>query len=159
MIGSADPVSDLAGAASLVVAIIALLLAWYAVWRGNRNSSAAILVTLNDGLRQGWQRYIKASDDGEKLYELAELANILELSAAILMEKSLVGVSRELMEEYLCGSLSLIEDNESARSAIASLRHSPTTFKYLVGFLTAATRSGKYAKFSMALEAKTTQTA
>lgn len=145
--------ADGTGIASLGVAILALVLAGFALWRGNRNTSAATAVTLNDGLRQGWQRFLSAPTDEAKNYELAELMNLMELTAAILCEGSFAGHSRKIMEEYLCLALSLFEADDDVRSRIAAMRHSPTTFEYLRRFLGRSKRNGSYGKFGLALSA------
>ena len=107
-------------------------MATYAVRRGNRNSSVATLVTLNDGFRQAWMRFFAA--DSNKDHEFSELMNLLEIACGVHYEKSLVGVSRELSQEYLDHVLLLLEGNEDTRTRIASAIHAPTTFKYIARY-------------------------
>jgi len=126
--------SDWIALASGAISFIALGIAIYAVRKGNRNSSAATLVTLNDGFRQAWLRFLNAKDEQTMQAEFSELMNLIEIACAIYLEKSLSGVSRELAREYLEGILNLIKSNADARSRIEAMRHSPTTFKYIRKF-------------------------
>ena len=119
---------------SLVVSVTALVVAIFAIRQGNRNSSAATLVALNEGFRQAWQRFLLALSDQDSTrqqYELSELMNMVEIASAIYLEGSLSGVSRELMEAYLDRSLSLLANNPNARKQISAMLDSPATFKYI----------------------------
>lgn len=127
--------SDEIALAGAVIAAIALFVSWYAIYRGNRNSSAATLVALNDGFRQGWQRYLDAKSESNRHYEFAELANLFEIACAILHEGSLFGVSRKLTRAYLTQTLKLIMGNGDARERLRVLRDAPDTFEYLKKFL------------------------
>jgi len=109
--------------------VIALIVAIYAIRRGNRNASVATLVTLNDGFRQGWQRVFSAEAD--KDHEFSELLNLLEIACGIHKEKSLVGVSRELSREYIEHVILLMERDDDCRRRIAEAIHAPSTFKYI----------------------------
>jgi len=121
--------------ASLIVSAASIILAWYAICRSNKNSSAATLVTLYEGFRQAWQRFLDAKDDSERQYQLSELMNLAELTCAIQSERSFVGGSRELVQDYVQMSLSLLVDNEYVRKQIPAMFHSPETFKYIRRFL------------------------
>ncbi|MGI0133468.1 MAG: hypothetical protein ACREBW_00720 [Candidatus Micrarchaeaceae archaeon] len=121
--------------ASLVFAAAAILISLYAIRRGNKNASAAMLVTLTDGLRQAWYRFITADTEAAQSYQLAELMNLAEIASAIHFERSLVGVSRELIVEYLDNSLSLLKKHPKARAQVTALRHSAETFKYIDAFI------------------------
>ena len=94
------------------------------------------MVTLNETFRQAWSRYLSAEQEASRQYEFSELMNLLEIGCALYLERSLSGVSRELIEEYLGNSLSLIENNDDVRRRIEPMRHSPTTLKYIKRFLT-----------------------
>ncbi|WP_156964691.1 hypothetical protein [Methylocapsa aurea] len=122
--------------------MIALVVALFAIRKGNRNSSAATMVTLNEAFRQAWRRFLSAGEEAERQHEFAELMNLLEIGCAIYLEGSLSGVSRELTEEYLGNTLSLLESNDDARKRIELLRHSSTTFKYIRRFLVWSGRCG-----------------
>lgn len=114
----------------------------YTLRKSDRNSSVATLVTLNDGFRQAWQRFLSA--EGERRdYEFAELMNLLEIACAIDKEKSLVGVSRELAREYLGHVVQLLELNDDAQNRIAAAAHDPTTFKYIRLFQARARRRNR----------------
>jgi hypothetical protein len=75
--------SDWIAAASLGIALVALVVSWLGIWRANRTTSAATLVTLKEGFRQAWSRFFDAQDEAEKYYELAELLNLFEIACAI----------------------------------------------------------------------------
>lgn len=122
--------SDWIAAASGVVSLVALVVALHAVRRSNLNSSVATLVALNGGFSQGWQRYLTAPEEA-KDYEFSELLNLLEIACAILCEKSLFGISRELSREYVEHVILLIEGDADARRRLEDAIHSPTTFKYI----------------------------
>jgi hypothetical protein len=134
--------SDWIAITSGAISLIALAVALYAIRKGNRNSSAATLVTLNEACRQAWHRFLSAKNQEERQYEFAELMNLLEIGSAIYLEGSLAGVSRELTEEYLGNTLSLLESHKDARARIELMRHSPTTFKYIRQFLVRMARLG-----------------
>jgi hypothetical protein len=121
--------------ASLIFSVVSIVVAWYAISKSNKNSSAATLVTLNEGFRQAWQRFLGAQNESERQYELSELMNLAELTCAIHSERSLVGVSRELVQDYLQRSLSLLVHNEDVRKQIPAMFHSPETFEYIRRFL------------------------
>jgi hypothetical protein len=144
-------VSDQIAIASWAVSLIALAVALFAIRKGNRNSSAATLVTLNEACRQAWHRFLSANGEEERQYEFSELMNLLEIGSAIYLEGSLAGVSRELIEEYLGNALSLLESNQDARARIERMRHSPTTFKYICRFLIRMGRSGNPHKIAALL--------
>ena len=127
---------------SVAVSLIALAVAIVAIRKSDRNTSAATLVTLNEGFRQGWHRFLPAEEEVERQHEFSELMNLLEIGCAIYMEGSLSGVSRELAEEYLGNVLSLLEANQEARTRIEAMRQSPTTFKYIRQFLVRMGRLG-----------------
>ena len=128
---------------SLAVALIALRVAHVALHRSDRNASAATLVTLNDGFRQGWKRFIDANNPDTKDYEFAELMNLFEIACAIHLDDSVHGASKELLEDYLCRTLSLIGENDYAKARLIALRETHNTFKFLAAFLHAMHRMGK----------------
>lgn len=133
-----------------LAALIGIPIAVHAIRRGNKNASAATVVTLYDGLRQAWQRFESAPSDGnQRYYELAELMNFIEIACGIHFEGSLVGVSSDLMKEYLKNSLSLIRDDEYALRQIAEMLHSPKTFEHIRKFI------GTHAELSDLLETRT----
>ena len=121
--------------ASLVVSFTALSVAWYGIRRANKTSSAATLVTLNEGFRQAWGRYFEAPAERQQ-YELAELLNLFEIACAIYLEKSLTGNSRELVFEYIDGMLKIVVRNENSSEWVRhELLQSKTTFKFIKQFI------------------------
>jgi hypothetical protein len=119
--------------AGLCIAIAALGVSLYAIGRSNKNSSAAILVSLYDSLRQAWDRFLKAEGD-QRQYEFAELMNLLELACAIHSDRSLVGAPKQLIVNYLEDLLPVILKNQDAFQRIAGMRKGPETFKYISRF-------------------------
>jgi hypothetical protein len=119
---------------ALVVSLVALVVSIYAIRRSNKNSSAATFVTLHEGLREGWRRFLKAETNNDKQYELSELLNLFELACAIHSERSLVGVSRELAGEYIRESWALLSANEDAKARIYAMLTTPETFSYMRKF-------------------------
>ncbi|MBW4092605.1 MAG: hypothetical protein HIU82_16080 [Proteobacteria bacterium] len=142
--------SDEVAIISAGVSLIALAVAVVSIRKSDRNSSAATLVALNEGFQQAWHRFLSAEDEPERQYEFSELMNLLEIGCAIYLEGSLSGVSRELAEEYLGNTLSLLETNQDARSRIGPMRHSPTTFKYIRQFLVCMGRKEHLHKIAVA---------
>jgi hypothetical protein len=126
--------SDWIAVASLVVALAALGVSWYAIRRANRTTSAATLVTLNDGFRQAWGRFFSETGDRRK-NELAELLNLFEIACAIYLENSLTGNSRTLMREYINSILRILVKNEYTNTEVGSLLESESTFVFIRKFL------------------------
>jgi hypothetical protein len=139
--------SDWIALTSGAVSLAALGVALYAIRRSSLSSSVATLVTLNDGFRQAWQRYLEATEQA-KDYEFSELANLMEIASAIHMEKSLFGISRELSSEYLEHVLLLIEGNDDARRRLEAGIHKPNTFKYIASFRVSMRKRQRYSGIS-----------
>jgi hypothetical protein len=121
---------------SLVVSLVALGLAGYAIYRSNRNTSSATLVTLNVAFRDGWFRYLNAEEGVNKQFELAELLNLVETTCAICQENSLAGNSRKLMQAYLNTILKLlVKDEEVGEYVYSSLLEDDKTFQHIQNFI------------------------
>jgi hypothetical protein len=131
---TADWIAVVSGAASLVVAVSALAVAIFAIYRGNRNTSAATVVTLNVAFRDAWERFLKASDD-DKEFHFAELMNLFEIACAIYQENSLAGVSGDLMKKYLQDILGVLVKSPYADEQIPKLLTGSTTFLEVKKFL------------------------
>ena len=127
--------ADLIAAASLAVSAIALIVAWYAIYKGNRNASVATLVSINEAFRQAWQRFLKADNEADKSYELAELMNLFEIACGTQNEGSLAGVSKDIMAAYLNQVLTLLIYNDYTKAKIAELLETPNTFENIHKFL------------------------
>jgi hypothetical protein len=119
---------------ALIVAILALLVAMLAIYKGNRNASVATLVTLYEASRQAFQRFLSEKTEDAKRYELCELMNLLEIAAAILNERSFAGVSKEIQREYLNEVLELLIGDKYARETIDNMLSAPTTFAHIRKF-------------------------
>jgi hypothetical protein len=120
--------------AGFVATVIGLGFAGVGIRRGNQNSSAASLLAFNEAVRGGWERFLSADDENKKGHQFAELANLLEIASAFQVKGIFVGVSRELLTEYLDDVLRLLDGNDDAKRRLAELAHSDTTFKYLKAF-------------------------
>jgi hypothetical protein len=123
--------SDQIALCSLVVAglalVVSLIVALYTVWRSNKTASAGMFITLHDGLQRGWVRFLNATED-RKSYEFADLTNLMEISCALYLNRSLTGKPRELMRDYLIECLVQLSSNSDARSRLQILSNRPTTF-------------------------------
>lgn len=147
--------ADVIAAFSLFVALFALAVAWHAVLRSNQNSSASTFVTLNEGFREAWDRLFEArrqhppaadqpdAIDLDVQYRFSELMNLFELACALHHEKSLVGVSRELAEEYIAHVLQHISDDATSFKMMEAALDTPTTGKYIWKFIEYLRKSGK----------------
>ncbi len=127
--------SDWLAAASLSVAVVALVLSVYAILRANKTTSAATLVTLHEALRQAWSECFAARERGNFDYELGNLLNLLEIACAIYLEKSLTGNSRVLGSEFLSDTLKLLTNNEIISEKTVKLLQGQNTFIFIKRFL------------------------
>lgn len=125
--------SDWIAGASAIVALLALGVTIHSIYRNNRNSSVATFITLNEALRQGWQRFFNAPES-KKSDEFFELLNLLEITCGVHREKSIFGVSRKLSREYTEHCLLLIESNAGPRKLLEEAIHTPTTFENICWF-------------------------
>lgn len=126
--------SDQIALLSLTVAVLAFIAALLAIYKGNRNASVATLVTLYEASRQGFKRFLSAKNDDEKRYELCELANLLEIAAAILNERSFAGVSKKIQREYLNEVLDLLIEDKYARETIEGMLSATSTYEHIRKF-------------------------
>jgi hypothetical protein len=86
-----------------------------AVRRSDKNASVAMLITLSEAFRVGWQRVIASIKSIEKdpnaedtrYTTFSELLNLFEIACAIMNEKFVAGFSREIIHKYLVDSLGL----------------------------------------------------
>lgn len=139
-------------AAALLVAIVALSVAIFTVWRSDRNASAATLVTLYEALRSAWGRYLQAEAPERREFEVAELANLLELACAVYLDGGVHGAAREMLGEYLNEVLEILGSDREMRKQLSELKERPNTYKYLKRFLTQARLQGKLEPFNEAAE-------
>lgn len=114
--------------AALFIAVVSLVVAAYAIRKGNRNSSVATMLTLSEAAREAWKRFLSSKDEDERSHELAELMNLLEVACGMLNEGSIVGISNELLRELLKQELDLIDGDEFSKREIAKLLSAPHTF-------------------------------
>lgn len=126
--------SDAIASVSLVIAFVALAVAWYAIRRANRTTSAATMVTLNEGFRSAWGRFFSAREE-QKTAELAELLNLFEIACAIRQEGSVSGNSAVLLQEYLRNVLRLLGETPNISSQVTPLLQDNSTFSFVRRFL------------------------
>jgi hypothetical protein len=127
--------SDVLASLSVGISVIALGIAIYTVQRANKTTSAATMVTLNEGFRSAWERYLR-SEDLEKAAALAELLNLFEVACAAWAERSITGNSAELLQEYLQSVLRLLAGNKAISEEVSKeLIQDRTTFKFIRLFL------------------------
>jgi hypothetical protein len=117
----------------LIVAVVALLVAVIALRRSDRNASAGMVVALNQGFADAWRHFQDAGGQ-RRDFEFAELLNAFEIAAAIHQEGSLHGVAKELVEDYLCSALEIINTDADARRRVIELRDTAKTFRWLIAF-------------------------
>jgi hypothetical protein len=92
-----------------------------------------MLVTLNEGFRQAWQRFLSAKKTDPQ-YEFAELMNLFEIACAIHLEGSFSGNSESLIRDYLNRTLDLLEKDEDSMSRMKQMLDSAETFIYVQKF-------------------------
>ena len=128
---------------SLVAALTSVYVSVYAIRKGNKNSSIATLVVLTEALREAWGKFIlsikavqkEPQSECNRYMYLSELMNVIEAGCAIQNEKSLSGVSKDLMKSHLVNSLELLVGNDYARSEIPKMLTDSTTFEHIKKFL------------------------
>lgn len=113
--------SDQIASASLFVAAIALTVAVYTVFKGNRSSSVATMVTLNEASREAWHRFLFATTEDDRSYQLAELLNTLEIACSILNEGSFAGVSKGLLNHYLKEAITALKEDSISSKLVEKL--------------------------------------
>lgn len=127
------------GVVALFVAAVSLIVAVYAIRKGNRNSSVATMLTISEAARGAWKRFLSAKDNDTRSYELAELMNLLEVACAMVNERSIAGASEELLRELLRQELDLIDNDDYAKREIATMLSAPHTFEEIRKFKEART--------------------
>lgn len=129
-----DQLANQLALAALIVAVIGFVVAIYALYRGNRNTSASTVIALNDSLRQALERLITPSGSID-LDQLPELMNLFEIACGIYLENSLAGVSKKLMGNYLASVLRAVVQNAEISNAIPAMLEGEDTFLYIKKFL------------------------
>jgi hypothetical protein len=133
---------------SLVISAFAVVLALLTLRRGNKNSSVASMIPLNAEIRDMWTQYISSFQDiefdtipeleafeREIIRKLERLMNVLEIAAAIEVEGTLTGISRDLMRDYLRRTLEDIIRNDYTSSKVSSLLQDDKTYIFIRRFL------------------------
>ena len=133
---------------SLAVAVVALRVAYIALKRSDRNASAGMVVALNQGFADAW-RHFQDETGPRQGFEFAELLNTFENAAAIHQEGSLHGVAKELVEDYLCSALEIINTDLDAQRRVGQLRDTAKTFRWLIAFRNEMNRKGRMQEMSI----------
>jgi hypothetical protein len=139
---------DLIALWSLIIGVIAIVLALFTLRRGNKNSSVASMIPLNAEIRDMWDQYTSsfANIDFNTVIELEtferkvalkleRLMNVLEIAAAIEVEGTLSGISRILMRDYLRRTLEDIIRNDYTSAQVSRLLQDEKTYIYIRRFL------------------------
>jgi len=128
----------------LPLTLLSLALAASTLRQGNRNASAALLLTLQENFRAAWARY-KAHAPGseEQDFEFHDIINLFEAAAAALEDRAMVGSAKKIMETYICDVLKMFAVNPEVRRRVMRMRHDPTTFEHLVMFLVRMRRENR----------------
>jgi hypothetical protein len=136
-LSQSDWIALISGVSSFTVGAAALIVAIYAIRRGNKNTSAATLVALNVAFRDSWEKFLQAKEDDLdiKAFHFAELMNLFELACAVYREKSLAGNSRDLVRKYMEEILGKLVKSPYADARIPDLLTGETTFIHIKEFL------------------------
>lgn len=134
-------------ATGLVVAFCGFGLAFWTLQRGNRNSSAALVHSMQVGFNQAWEGLLVEENPVLQPVKLQNLMGLMETSAAIHCDTALTGNSGRLMEEYLRDVLGHIADTPGLPEKVLEMRRTSTTFEYLDRFIDAMDRRGLADKF------------
>lgn len=133
---------------SLILGVLAIIVAIFTLRRGNKNSSVASMIPLNAEIRNTWDEFIDSfqtmdfSSPAEFVEfernirnKLERLMNVLEIAAAIEVEGTLSGVSQDLMSDYLRRILDDIISDDYTNAKVSDLLQDETTYIYIRRFL------------------------
>ncbi len=106
------------------------------------------MIPLNAEIREMWEQYVESfgSAPSETALELEtlergiatkleRLMNVLEIAAAIEVEGTLSGVSRQLMRDYLRRMLDIIISDDYTNSRVSDLLQDEKTYIFIRRFL------------------------
>lgn len=117
--------------ASDVLAILAIIVSWFAIVRANKGASASSLLAIVEAFRARWQDFLGQDDEEKRDGQFADLLNLVETACAIDADRAFTGTARELLREYLDQIFVLFDGNEYARQKMVDLVSGPNTFKYI----------------------------
>jgi hypothetical protein len=133
---------------TLIAGVFGIWIAWRTLRRGNRNSSVASMIPLNAEIRDMYDQYIEIFSSAQfqtplelEILEreiadrLEKLMNVLEMSAAIQVERTFSGVSRTLMSEYLQRVLEDLLADDYTSNKVSGLLQDDRTYLYIRHFL------------------------
>ncbi len=155
--------ADKLALSTLCIAVIALLIAWRTLWRSNLNASVATASSLMADIQTSLNEYIGSipappsppseEQEGQMTEKLEILMNRLEMASAICVERSLFGISRTLVRNYVLDVLTVIVENNYVCMEAGKLLKDEATFKYIRWFMEIApkgsitTPSGWYVRY------------
>jgi hypothetical protein len=119
---------------ALAAFVVSVAVAVYTVWRADKTASAGALISLQVALHDAWSRFLKEVSADGRLFEFAELLNLLETGCALYSNRSFTNVPRNLLEDYLVSVLKHLAGNDIARADLRSLAESPDTFTHIKEF-------------------------
>ena len=128
---------------STVLGVCALAVSIYTANRANNNQSSANFLTLEEALRDNFDRYKQASTTEKRHEELANLLNLLEAASATLLDHAIHGRSKELLRKLVCDLLCAILKNDELRAFVASRRKTSETFRNIGDFIEEMCRQGR----------------
>lgn len=129
---------------TLTLGLIGLSIAWHAIRRANKTTSASTLVTLTTAQSVCWERFFDAGSQGKPAQHdavgvrsraIADVLNLLELTSAAYLEKSLTGHARQLAKQNIEQTIRLIIDNDSVCGPLGDLIQDESTFEHLRHFI------------------------
>jgi hypothetical protein len=127
---------------SALATILALPFGIWAVFYAGRQfrlsrkaESASALISLNVSFRDCWLAFLTSSDEAQKQYSFADLANTLETACAIHRDNVFFGASKDLLEHYLVGVFLAIEGSPDATDRLLRLLEAQSTFENIRKFL------------------------
>ncbi len=94
-----------------------------------------------EAFREAWERF-DDPDATKRNYHFHNLMNLFEVGCAIHQDRSVHGASKQLLEDYMRDTLTMIARNAGARAEIARMRNNPHVFEYLKRFLMAMRLEG-----------------
>lgn len=137
------PRADVIALVALFVTVAGVLIAWRTLWCSNLNASVATASALIADIQTSLNEYIGSipnsppneSQQGLMTEKLEVLMNCLEMASAVCIERSLYGISRTLVRNYVTDVLKLIVRDRYVCSEAGMLLQDEATFKYIRWFM------------------------
>lgn len=130
---------DLANKATVVglsLAVLALGVAIRQLALARRATAASILVSLHESFRQAWLQFRGAAgDEPLRTHTFGDLTNLVELGCAVFHDGLLKGHTGQILEDYLCHILAMIQASDEGLRWMQELQHTTRTYKNTIAFL------------------------